>query len=471
MHPTLQQDLTRFPLILDHTRRLAETFLAGLNERPVCPPAAAQQLRPGDDRLSTEGVGAQAALDHFWQHYADGLSASAGPRYFGFVTGGATPAELAGDWLVSVFDQNSLLSHDTIAAAIELATIEQLKSLLSLPAAFSGSLVSGATMANFCGLAIGRQWLGAQRGVNVAQQGVAALGAVHVLAACPHSSSEKALGMLGIGRDALTPIATLPDSEAIDPDVLERHLAAHPAMPTIVLASAGTVNTTAFDNISRLLALRERYGFWLHVDAAFGGVAACSPACAPLLEGWQQADSITVDAHKWLNVPYDSAIQFTRHLALQMQVFQNVSAYMEAPALRPDHYLHLTPENSRRFRALPLWMALKAYGRDGIRDMVERNILLAKQLGDGLTASEGFYLLAPVNLNVVCFALTDITDDAEAERDNFLARLDRHGIIRCTATYYQGQPAIRAALVNWMTEESDIALALDSLRVCRFTAN
>lgn len=471
MHPTLQQDLTRFPLILDHTRRLAETFLAGLNERPVCPPAAAQQLKPGDDRLSAEGVGAQAALEHFWQHYADGLSASAGPRYFGFVTGGATPAALAGDWLVSVFDQNSLLSHDTVAAAIELAAIEQLKSLLGLPETFSGSLVSGATMANFCGLAIGRQWLGAQRGINVAQQGVAALGAVQVLAASPHSSSEKALGMLGIGRDALVPIAPLPDSEAIDPDALARHLAAHPATPTIVLASAGTVNTTAFDNISRLLALRERYGFWLHVDAAFGGVAACSPAYAPLLEGWQQADSITVDAHKWLNVPYDSAIQFTRHLALQMQVFQNVSAYMEAPALRPDHYLHLTPENSRRFRALPLWMALKAYGRDGIRDMVERNILLAKQLGDGLTASGGFCLLAPVNLNVVCFALTGISSDAEAERDNFLARLDRHGIIRCTATHYQGQPAIRAALVNWMTEESDIALALDSLRACRFTAN
>ncbi|MHC5178470.1 pyridoxal phosphate-dependent decarboxylase family protein [Serratia rhizosphaerae] len=471
MHPTLQQDLTRFPLILDHTRRLAETFLAGLNERPVCPPAAAQQLKLGDDRLSAEGVGAQAALEHFWQHYADGLSASAGPRYFGFVTGGATPAALAGDWLVSVFDQNSLLSHDTVAAAIELAAIEQLKSLLGLPKTFSGSLVSGATMANFCGLAIGRQWLGAQRGINVAQQGVAALGAVQVLAANPHSSSEKALGMLGIGRDALVPIAPLPDSEAIDPDALARHLAAHPATPTIVLASAGTVNTTAFDNISRLLALRERYGFWLHVDAAFGGVAACSPAYAPLLEGWQQADSITVDAHKWLNVPYDSAIQFTRHLALQMQVFQNVSAYMEAPALRPDHYLHLTPENSRRFRALPLWMALKAYGRDGIRDMVERNILLAKQLGDGLTASEGFCLLAPVNLNVVCFALTGISGDAEAERDNFLARLDRHGIIRCTTTHYQGQPAIRAALVNWMTEESDIALALDSLRACRFTAN
>ncbi|VTP64504.1 Uncharacterised protein [Serratia rubidaea] len=160
MHPSLQQDLSQFPQILDQVRQLAATFLAGLHERPVCPPLAAQQLKPGDDRLSDEGVGAQAALDYFWQRYADGISASAGPRYFGFVTGGVTPASLAADWLVSAIDQNSQLSHDTVAAAIELAAIEQLKSLLGLPADFSGTLVSGATMANFCGLAIGRQWLG-----------------------------------------------------------------------------------------------------------------------------------------------------------------------------------------------------------------------------------------------------------------------------------------------------------------------
>ncbi|MCR1000703.1 pyridoxal phosphate-dependent decarboxylase family protein [Serratia rubidaea] len=470
MHPSLQQDLNQLPQILDQVRQLAATFLAGLHERPVCPPLAAQQLKPGDDRLSDEGVGAQAALDYFWQRYADGISASAGPRYFGFVTGGVTPAALAADWLVSAIDQNSQLSHDTVAAAIELAAIEQLKSLLGLPADFSGTLVSGATMANFCGLAIGRQWLGERCGVNVAQQGMAALGKVQVLAASPHSSSEKALSMLGIGRDALQLVATLPDSEAIDPDALERHLAAHPTMPTLVLASAGTVNTVAFDNIPRLLALRERYGFWLHVDAAFGGIAASSPAYAPLLEGWQQADSITVDAHKWLNVPYDSAIQFTRHLALQMQVFQNQSAYLEAPDLRPDNYLHLTPENSRRFRALPLWMSLVAYGRSGVRDMVERNVQLAKRLGEGLAASRGFQLLAPVNLNVVCFALTDVVGDAEAARDGFLERLNQHGAIRCTATRYRGQPAVRAALVNWMTEEQDIALALEALRTCRFTA-
>lgn len=467
MHPRLQQDLDDFPRILDHTSQLAQRFLAGLGQRSVCPPLAEQQLRTEDNILVEEGHGAMAALESFWQRYAAGFSGSAGPRYFGFVTGGGTPAALAADWLVSTTDQNSLLSHDTIAAAIELATIEQLKTLLHLPADFSGSFVSGATMANFVGIAIGRQWLGQQHGVDVSQQGLAVLGPIQVLSANAHSSSVKALSMLGIGRDALKSITRQADSEAIDIAALEQHLAATPGKPTIVLASAGTVNTATFDDLSSLLALRERYPFWLHVDAAFGGVAACSPRYAPLLQGWQQADSITVDAHKWMNVPYDSAIQFTRHLALQMQVFQNHSAYLEAPTLRPDNYLHLTPENSRRFRALPIWMALKAYGRSGMQEIVERNITLARRLGDGLAASEGFCLLAPVNLNIVCFALTEVEGDVEVARDRFLARLDQHGVVRCTPTHYNGQPGIRAALVNWMTEERDITLALASMQICR----
>lgn len=467
MHPLLQQDLEDFSNILDHTNQLAQGFLAGLRQRQVCPAIAEQQLKAGDEQLSAEGGGALAALEGFWQRYAMGISGSAGPRYFGFVTGGSTPASLAADWLVSTIDQNSMLSNDTIAAAIELATIEQLKALLHLPTNFSGSFVTGATMANFVGMAIGRQWLGQQRGIDVAQLGLNALGKVQVLSANAHSSSVKALSMLGIGRDALQSIARVADSEVIDTVALERHLAATPGVPTMVLASAGTVNTASFDDLPGLLALRERYPFWLHVDAAFGGVAACSPSYCHLLQGWQQADSITVDAHKWLNVPYDSAIQFTRHMAIQMQVFQNNSAYLEAPSLRPDNYLHLTPENSRRFRALPLWMGLKAYGRAGIQEIVERNVLLARRLGDSLSTKSGFRLLAPVNLNVVCFALANISGDAEASRDRFLQLLDLHGVVRCTPTHFNGQPAIRAALVNWMTQESDIALALASMQTCR----
>lgn len=471
MHPLLQHDLEHLPEILKQACDTALLHLNALAEKPVCAPLANQQIRPGDDQLAEQGIGAQRAVEQFWRDYSAGLSASAGPRYFAFVTGGATPAALAADWLVSAIDQNTQLTFDSVSSSIELATINQLRQLLGLPDSQCGSFVSGATMANFVSMAIARQWLGQQRGVDVAQQGLHALGPVRVISAAAHSSSVKALSMLGIGRDALVNVATLPNSEAIDPAALEQALLASTGMPTLVLASAGTVNTVAFDNLPALLALRERFGFWLHVDAAFGGIAAASPRYRDLLQGWQQADSITIDAHKWLNVPYDSAVQFTleKHLALQVQVFQNHSAYLEPPSVRPDNYLHLTPENSRRFRALPVWMALKAYGRGGIAEIVDRNVELAEQLAAKLERSEGFTLLAPVLLNVVCFALegTDSTAHEVARRDRFLKLLDQAGIVRCTATTLNDKPGIRAALVNWMTEKKDIENAFESMIDCQ----
>jgi len=463
MHPLLAQDRQQLPEILEQTRTLALEFLHSLPERSTCPALVDQQVNAEDQQLPAIGIGAQAALNHFWQQYQAGLSASAGPRYFGFVTGGSTPAALAADWLVSAFDQNCQLNHDTIAAALELATLQQMRQLVGLPESQHGSFVSGATMANFVGLAIGRQWLGQQRHIDVAQQGVAALGPIQVFAASAHSSSFKALSMLGIGREALQQVATLPDSEVMDVSDLAAKLAASPNLPTLVIASAGSVNTVAFDPLPELLALRGHYGFWLHVDAAFAGIAASSPHFAPLLAGWEQADSITIDCHKWLNVPYDSALQFSRHLDLQMQVFQNNASYLERPELRADNYLHMTPENSRRFRALPVWMALKAYGKAGIAEIVERNVSLAKALAAALNAHPGFTLLAPTQLNVVCFALRGVDGDVRIARDLFLQQLNQRGIVRCTPTIYQCQPAIRAALVNWMTEKKDIEQTIAAL--------
>ncbi|GGY05115.1 pyridoxal phosphate-dependent decarboxylase family protein [Paludibacterium paludis] len=463
MHPILHHDAGREAEILHNACAKAMAFLEGLERRPVRPPRRAVDVDAEAFRLPEEGIGAEAALDEFWARHADGLSGSAGPRYFGFVTGGGTPAALAADWLVSVVDQNAQLNGDTVAAALELATVTQVRDLLGLPAAFTGSFVSGATMANLVGLAIGRQWLGAARGIDIAKSGVAALGPVRVLSTSPHSSTLKAMSLLGLGRDAWWPVAALPDSEAIDPAALEARLAEAPDMPTLVVANAGTVNTTAFDDLPALVRLRDRYGFWLHVDAAFGGVAAVSPRFAGRLAGWEAADSITVDAHKWLNVPYDSAMQFTRHLDMQLATFQNLSPYLSAPVARPDNYLHLTPENSRRWRALPVWMALRAYGRGGFAEIVERCADLAALLGRRLEELGGFELLAPVTLNVVCFA-PRTSGDAAAGRDAFLEALNRDGRVLCTPTELFGRPGVRAALVNWRTRMEDIDLAFAAMR-------
>jgi glutamate/tyrosine decarboxylase-like PLP-dependent enzyme len=258
--------------------------------------------------------------------------------------------------------------------------------------------------------------------------------------------------VLGLGRERIRRLPTLPgDREAVDVAALERELQAADG-PVIVVANAGTVNTVDFDDLRAIAALRERYDFWLHVDAAFGAFAALSPAHAPLVAGLDAADSVCVDLHKWLNVPYDAAVQFTRRRDLQVAVFHNESPYLGPPTGEPD-FLHLTPETSRRLRALPAWFSLTAYGRAGYREIVERNVTLARRLGSGIDALPGLRLLAPVRLNVVCFTLAE---NPTQERVDALARaLAASGETFLTPTVYGGVPALRAAFSNWRTTEDD----------------
>jgi glutamate/tyrosine decarboxylase-like PLP-dependent enzyme len=439
MFAKLAEDLVELPALLEETRSHAARVLAGLGDRPA---AVVAEHTAEPQPLPESGGGLRAALSTFAERWEPGFSGSAGPRYLGFVTGGATPAALAGDWLTATLDQNANTALGSSAAALEREAVAWLGALFGLD--LPGAFVTGATTSNLVGLAIGREWLGALRGVSVAESGLSA--PVRVLSGTPHSSIGKSLSILGIGWRNIVPVATLPDREAVDVVALERELAAGPA---IVVANAGTVNTVDFDDIRAIAELKSRHQFWLHVDAAFGGFAAASPAFAPLLDGWAQADSITVDLHKWLNVPYDSAVQFTRRQDLQLRVFQNVSAYLGDPGDRPD-FMHLTPETSRRLRALPAWFALAAYGRAGHREIVERNIACAQEMGSRLAASPDWKLLAPVRLNVVCFAPTtrqvaDVLDD-----------LTRGGEAFLTSTVYQGVPAIRAAFSNWRTTAADV---------------
>jgi glutamate/tyrosine decarboxylase-like PLP-dependent enzyme len=223
------------------------------------------------------------------------------------------------------------------------------------------------------------------------------------------------------------------------------------------------VNTVDFDDLVTIGKLREKYKFWMHVDAAFGGFAAVSTKYAHLMDGVNYADSITIDAHKWLNVPYDAAMQFTRHKKLQLKVFQNSAAYLGDPEKSPD-FFHYTPENSRRFRALPSWMTLMAYGKEGYAEIIERNCACAKQLGDWIETSSKYTLLAPVKMNVVCFTLKSA--DLTLEKiQAFLAKIRDDGRVFFTQTIYKGTPAIRAAISNWQTDSNDIEIAKEVLSV------
>jgi glutamate/tyrosine decarboxylase-like PLP-dependent enzyme len=463
MNQTLRDDQQNRKRLLETAVREANSFLDKISSQPAAINPVARHFKSAWQLdLPDEGWGAERALAQFKTSYGSGLSGSAGPRYLGFVTGGVTPAALAGDWLATVYDQNVAAADDSIAPQVEEEAIHLLRQLFSLPETFTGSFVSGATISNFVGLAQGRQWAAQQLGVDAAQEGLYGLPPIPVLSATPHSSISKALAMLGMGRH-ITALPTLPGREALDIQALAQNLQSLNGQPCVVVANAGTVNTVDFDDLQAIARLRQQFNFWLHVDGAFGGFAACSPRSAHLVAGLETADSITIDAHKWLNVPYDSALQFSRHPALQLAVFRNAAVYLgptgtdETPSL-----VHWTPQNSRRFRALPAWMTLVAYGRAGYQDIVERNCDQAAWLGRQVTNSTQFRLLAPVNLNVSCFTLA--SESTMDEVQQFLARLRNNGRVYLTPTQYKGVPAIRAAFSNWQTEMEDAEICWKALQ-------
>ncbi|MFD8740150.1 pyridoxal phosphate-dependent decarboxylase family protein [Streptomyces sp. NPDC059618] len=449
MHPALSDDLDRLPELLQAARDFAVREVAGLENRPVAGPGKA----PAPDPLPAAGAGAEGALARFAGRWAPGFSGSAGPRYLGFVTGGATPASLTGDWLTGAYDQNVSGTAGSFASALEHETLGWLRELFGLGEEHHGAFVSGATVSNTVGLAIAREWLGERLGVTVADEGAAALGPVDVLSASPHSSVAKALSVLGLGRGSLRRVPVLPGNrEAVDVERLDAALTALGGRPAVVVANAGTVNTVDFDDLRAVAALRERHDFWLHVDAAFGAFAALSPAFSSLVAGLDEADSVCVDLHKWLNVPYDAAVQFTRRRDLQVRVFHNDSPYLGPPGGDPD-FLHLTPENSRRLRALPAWFSLAAYGREGHREIVERNVALARRLGERIARAPALRLLAPVRLNVVCFTLAE--DPTERRVRALADAVAASGEAFVTPTCYDGTHGLRAAFSNWRTTEAD----------------
>jgi glutamate/tyrosine decarboxylase-like PLP-dependent enzyme len=461
MYPQLQNDSSSITDLLEQVTKNAVAHLNNIGEHITA--ASSQQI---NDVLPVNGAGAQEALQQFMQQYHPLMVASPGPRYFGFVTGGVTPAALAGDWLTPVYDQNtqSTTGPGDVSAVIEFSTIQMMLDLFGLPVKnFNGGFVSGATMSNFTCLAVARQWAGKQQEIDVAREGMKNC-SVHFITATPHSSAVKSLSMLGIGSANVISLKVLPGREAADTEDLKGHLEKLKGQAIVFISSAGTVNTVDFDDISAIAELKKQYHFWWHIDAAFGGFAACSPLYKYLLNGWEAADSITIDCHKWMNVPYDSAVFFTRkeHALLQTQVFQNGNAPYLGDPFAQFSYLNFLPENSRRFRALPAWFTLMAYGKEGYRQIVENNITLAKDLGERIQLSEKFILAAPVRLNTVCFTIKNHEQDA-AYIQQFVKKLNERANVFMTPTMYKGIFCLRAALVNWRTTKEDIDIAWNEL--------
>lgn len=457
MNELLKQDAAALETLLEKVKQKGVQYLEQINERST----NAEQVPVIEGHLPATGVGAEATLYEFYRRFEPLMVAAGGPRYWGFVTGGATPAAIAGDWLTSIYDQNSFAvkGQGDISANIELETIQLLLDLLGLPGDFLGGFVTGATMSNFTCLAVARQWIGQQAGKDIAREGLHM--PVPVLAATPHSSAIKSLSLLGIGSSQIIVVQTEEGNrESMQMADLEKKIEALQGQPFILVSSGGTVNTVDFDDFTAIAALKKKYHFWWHIDAAFGGFAACSDQYKQLLKGWEDADSITVDCHKWLNVPYESAVFLVkdRHRLLQVATFQNSNAPYLGDPLENFSFMNFLPENSRRLKALPAWFTLKAYGKNGYKYIVENCIALAQQLGNYIEVSPHFELLAPVRLNTVCFTLKNTA--TENDTAAFLQELNSTGKVFMTATVYKGKKGIRAAMVNWRSTAADVELVI-----------
>jgi glutamate/tyrosine decarboxylase-like PLP-dependent enzyme len=328
---------------------------------------------------------------------------SSGPRFFHFVMGGGTPAALGADWLTSAYDQIAFAwASSPFAARLEQVAVDWLRQLFELPSDFGGVITTGATMANFVALAAARNWWGELQGVDVEQEGVGKLAPAVILSSgYIHPSAIQAVGMLGIGRENISQLAR-DDVGRLDLVALERELE-QAAAPVIVIANAGEVNAGDFDPIADVADLCERHTAWLHVDGAFGLFARLTPSTRALTEGVERADSVIADGHKWLNVPYDCGFAFVREMERLPRALNVGAPYLPSPDDPHPNFAFVAPENSRRARALAVWATLRAYGRAGYREMVERHVRLARHLADRVDASPELERLADVPLNIVCF--------------------------------------------------------------------
>jgi glutamate/tyrosine decarboxylase-like PLP-dependent enzyme len=451
---------------LELAAQAAQRYLADLATRPVLGADVDEVVGGWSEPLPEDGEGTMAAVRELAERGHAAATRSSGPRFFHFVMGGGTPAALAADWLTSTYDQVAYgWASSAMAARIEQITLEWLRDLFELPEAFGGVITSGATMANFVALASARSWWGERRGIDVDQSGLAGVaGPVILSSGYLHPSAVQAIGMLGLGQANVERLTRDPEGR-LDLDALEGRLRESES-PAIVVANAGEVNAGDFDPIGAMADLAGEHDAWLHVDGAFGLFARLASETRALTDGLERADSVITDGHKWLNVPYDCGFAFVREPERLPRTFNVGAPYLPS---RDDPHPNpgfLTPENSRRARALSVWATLRAYGRAGYREMVERHLALARHLAARVDAEPSLERLAEVRLNIVCFRARP-EGTAEDELDELNRGLGeallRDGRVFAGTTVYAGKVAFRPAIVNWRTREEDVDLLVDVL--------
>ncbi|MEU0874790.1 pyridoxal phosphate-dependent decarboxylase family protein [Nocardia brasiliensis] len=465
--PLKEQELAARAMEL--VRAAAGPYLDSLPQRLVHDGTADPLIDELTGPLPEHGDGTLAAVEQLLRVGTEAAVHSAGPRFFHLVVGGATPAALAGDWITTLLDQNAgLWVTSPLAARTETVVLGWLKGLFGLPADFGAVLTPSATFANLTGLAAARYWWAGRHGHDVVAQGLAGLPRMPVFTSgLVHASTRKALQILGCGRDTLRTFVR-DDAGRLDLRALERALVELDGAPAVLVGNLGEVNAGDCDPLADLAELAEKYRAWFHVDGAFGLFATVSPRTAHFAAGVERADSITADGHKWLNVPQESGFSFVKDKSVLGKTFGSWGAdYL--PTLDDEQlsYNMHGPESSRRARAFPIWATLRAYGRTGYREMIERHLDVAAHLGQVVDAAADFELLAPVQLCVTCFRYRP-PGVAEADLDDLNARLGAavlaDGRVYVGTTKYRGVTALRPTFVNWRITEPEADLLIEVIR-------
>jgi len=439
--------------LLGRTADYAAQFHGTLADRPVRGRATFDELVDAlGGPLADEGAEDADVLAELVAAAEPGVVGTQTGRYFGFVIGSALPSSVAADWLATAWDQNAFsVTTSPAAAAVEEVAAGWLADLLGLPPGVASGFVTGAQGANTTALAAARHHVLAAAGWDVARDGLHGAPRIRVLAGEErHVTVDRALRLLGLGTAALEPVPA--DGQGrMRADVLRERLGSG-AGPTIVCAQAGNVNTGAFDPIDELAGACAEAGAWLHVDGAFGLWAAASPRFRHLTAGCERADSWATDAHKWLNVPYDCGVVFCRHPASHGQAMAVAASYLQrAEGRSPSDWV---PESSRRARGFAVWAALRALGRSGVADLVDRCCDHARTFADRLGAEPGVEILNDVVLNQVLVRFGDDETTREVVR-----RVQEGGVCWLGATDWQGRAAMRISVSSFRTTSEDVELS------------
>jgi glutamate/tyrosine decarboxylase-like PLP-dependent enzyme len=450
----------------DQLLRAAERvagYRAGVAERPVAPSFDREAVRAAlGGSLPDRGAAPGAVIDQLVEAVEPALTATAGPRFFGFVVGGSLDSATCADILATGWDQHAFnAASSPVSALVEEVAGAWLKEALGLPEACSFGLTTGGQGANNAGLAAARHRVLARAGWDVETRGVNGAPAIRVVASEErHATIDRALRLLGLGAEAVEPVPA-DDSGAIDADALTRALDDRAGTPTIVCVQAGNVNTGACDDLAAACEAAHRHDAWVHVDGAFGLWAAASPTHRHLVTGIEQADSWAVDGHKWLNVPYDCGYVFCADPEAHAAAMSYTAAYLagrgdEAVLRSPSDYVL---ESSRRARGFATWAALRELGRQGLAELVDRCCALARRFGDRLAGIEDVEIGNEIVLNQ---ALARFGSDERT--DALVDAIQRDGTCWMGGTTWRGRRYMRISVSNWSTTESDVDRSVEAIR-------